>query len=183
MEYTKIKFKDLPEGVGFWLGFYADNGVHKPHLKKIVRNERCCWADGTDWEPEQCQPNDTIYIRKEDSMSLEDKKSALAQAVKDQDKSNNVFDATIADLKQQIAECEVVYSVADRFQFEDGSKFLLSRVANKKVMLIGLGDGNRNLEAVTVRDTIRITEKELRKTMVKPDKFTRYFDYQKDKAK
>jgi transcriptional regulator NrdR family protein len=48
-------------------------------------------------------------------MSLQDK---LAQAIKDRQVSNDAINAVICDLKQQIADSEVTYSMGDRFKTE-----------------------------------------------------------------
>jgi hypothetical protein len=180
MEYTKIKFSELPEGVGFWV---FDHSVGDLSFERIIMDGECGYVNDRCFPFAQPNPNHTIYIRKEDSMSLEDKKSALAQAIKDQDKSNNVFDATIADLKQQIAEGEVTYSIGDRFRDCNERKIHMVQLDDDTVALILLSTGEpwsirgRNYRA---KDVYCITSTELN-NLTDGSELTRYFDFQKKK--
>jgi len=87
--------------------------------------------------------------------------------------------AKIADLKQQIADSEVTYSIGDRFNFLDKEDLILARIYGR-VGLVELSTGKnwgKNYSS-NVEDCNRITSKEMR-LIWNGNSCTRYWDARK----
>jgi hypothetical protein len=179
MEYTKIKFSELPEGVGFW----PEDSWHggDPGVERVIKDGVVVWMDGTKQAITQKDPNDTIYIRKE--VPMKDLQAQLEQAKKDKKLSAATLDKEIARIEQQIAESEEVYSVGDRFRHNGKEKFHLV-CTDAGCGIISLKTGvEYGTGFVVVDNCIKITKKELESMGAGFSSLTRYFDYQKDRKK
>jgi hypothetical protein len=183
--YKEIKFKDLPEGVGFWN--FKDEAGNPETERKMVKG-KAVWADGTSGKVIVRRNKEaTIYI-KESNMA--DLKAELAQAeagrqaIRDDitSLSGNISkaDKEIARLKQQIAEGGVVYSIGDRFYvWASKEKHMLCYSGDGKVSLVSLRDGLRvGGLSVKFKDGKCITQSEVSEIFRSRD-VTRYWDSQK----
>jgi hypothetical protein len=179
----EIKVKDLKEGQRFW---YNSREVGKAVSGRIMRNGTMIWADGTTSIPiSHMGPYETVYaksiINTGDTMSELQDTLKQVEAKLEQNESDISALATsghdlevwIGQLKRQIADAEVTYSIGDRFKYSQHSKekVMLGRVwlgehdDRQMVSLVRLATGECWNGAVEVRDTHRITQNEIKSTL------------------
>ena len=114
-------------------------------------------------------------------MSLQDKLKEVEKLRRETIQSRGVLDAiveshdkVIADLKQQIADSEITYSIGDRFTF-GGCKRLLVSIGAGKATLVSLAGGKWQVEHIRPKDLLRITQAEFA-DMCGTLKYVRYWD-------
>jgi hypothetical protein len=87
------------------------------------------------------------------------------------------YEADRADLKKQIADSEVTYSIGDRFKnVNTGTKYLLIYAGGDNVDMVSLKSGCRWMTAIVPKRRGRITTIEMKPLLAS---FDRYWDARK----
>jgi hypothetical protein len=175
-DYKQIKFKDLPEGVGFWCSNSMLLG--DPEIERVIKDGITIWMDGTKGRIIQRNPEETVYIKEADMKDTKKELEAKRQEL--QAHSNDTINR-IAELDKQIADSKVVYSIGDRFKQGEDNKYMLARAVQygKAVVLVSLRTGLRwNGKVLDVSNDERITAKEMG-YFFSGGHLTRCWDYQK----
>ena len=115
---------------------------------------------------------------------MKDAKAKLEQVKRDKTECNKSFDADIARLEKEIADSESTYSIGDRFEHEDGSKWILvvgcgcNNHGMQGFMLVDLSNGCWYDGEHYVNNNERISQDEFNALDSMKD-FTRYWDARK----